>query len=124
MQAVGDEVEPPDDVDLGRLGDEVVQHVVEDPGVASGMLAPAEALGELLDRLLLTGGELRGAVDQPDGMVQVQDVDAGNRSVGVDELRVEAGDVAGLLGPELVDGPSVAGRKRIAFWPGLMLIGP
>src|SRR4051812_14503604 len=67
------------------------------------MARPAEAGWELLDRLLLAGGELRVAVDQPDGMVQVEDVDPGDCSVGVDELRVEASDVAVLLGPELVD---------------------
>ena len=47
-------------------------------------------------------GELRASVDRPDRMVQMQDVDPRDRSIGVDQLGVEAGDVAGLLGPELL----------------------
>src|SRR4029077_8336915 len=68
----------------------------------AGMAPPAEPRWELLDRLLLPGSELRGAVDEPHGVMQVQNVDPGNRSVGVDELGVEAGDISVLLRPEVV----------------------
>ena len=55
------------------------------------MAPPAEPLWELLDRLLLPDGELRGAVDRPDGVVQVQDVDPRDRSIGIDRARGRSG---------------------------------
>ena len=51
----------------------------------------------LNDRLLLADGELGIAVDDPDRVVQMQHVHAGHCAVGVDQLGIEAGDVAGLV---------------------------
>ena len=111
---VGHEVDVPLEVDLRRRGREVVQHVVDDPRVG-GVVAVAEPARELRDRLLLAGGERRLVAHDPDAVVQVQDVDGRRLAVRVDEVRLEARDVAGdarLLRVRLEDDRVLAGPDR------------
>jgi hypothetical protein len=74
-----------------------VDHVVEHPRLL-GRVAPAVARGRVEVRLLLAGGERRLEVDEPHGVVEVDDVDrralALVRAGGVDEARAEADDPA------------------------------
>ncbi len=94
--------------DVHRVGvrREVVDHVVHDPAVARVVVVP-EALGHGEDRLLLAGGERRvdrsATRDEPDAVVQVDDVDPRRVvaallvDLGVDQVGLEARDVAGDL---------------------------
>ena len=79
-----------------------MDHVVEDPDLllAVGDVAPAEAGRRVEVRLLLARGERRleraqRAADQPDGVMQVDDLHGRALAVlRVDEARAEADDVA------------------------------
>ena len=110
---LGDEVDLVDHVDLRRHRREVVDHVVEVPGVRRLVLV-AVTLGNAHDRLLLAGGEeelgeWRGgrapAEIRPHSVVEVDHVHTGDLSVGVGQVGPDAGDPAihrGLLGDDPV----------------------
>jgi hypothetical protein len=83
--------------------------VVERPAVA-GLVAPPERARELDVRLLLARREGQLAVDEPDGVVEVDHVDAGDLPVRVLEVGAEADDPARAPGAR--DGVAVD-RDRV-----------
>ena len=93
---VGHEIHPPHHVDGRGRSHEVVEHVVEQP-VVRWRRPPAESLRGLDDRLLLAGRELRAGRSRstPPWWRWITST-RGTVPVGVDELGVEARDVAGL----------------------------
>jgi hypothetical protein len=95
-RGVGDEVDLVGEIDAGPVGQQVVDHVVEHP-VVRGVVTPAERPRQLDVRLLLAGGEGGPAVDEPDGVVEMQHVDAGDLAVRELEVGAEAGDEARAL---------------------------
>ncbi len=97
----GHEVEVVGDVDRGRVRREVVDHVVHLPPIR-GAVRVAVAGRHDRRRLLLARRPGRAAVDHPDGVVQVHDVHPRDRAVLVDQVRLEAGEVAVLLGAHRV----------------------
>ena len=89
----GHEVHVPRDPHPVGARREVVDHVVEDPLVARAV-APAEALRQPDRGLLLPRRPGRAPVDDPDRVVQVDDVDRRDLPVRAHEVRPEARDEA------------------------------
>ena len=92
------EVHVPRDPHPVGAGREVVDHVVEDPLVARPV-APAEAPRAAGSRSSPPRRPGRAAVDEPDRVVQVDDVDRRDLPVGAHEVRPEARDEAVDLRP-------------------------